>query len=196
VHRNRLGGVIPSVIASMLLAAGVLGTSSLSGLVDRGAQRPRNFGVVWENKLTRSGMPYNESGWQWLRSGGTKSIITFRPQQDVNYQKFGFERVFRIPLTGLQVPTEEQVNTFLEIIQDPGNWPVHMHCTAGWDRTGMMAALARYAVDGWPLDKALAEAKAYRGEDLTKQRVAWLKSWASTHKPGSYRSSRSLKPEA
>ena len=52
----------------------------------------------------------------------------------------------------------------------------------------MMAALARYAVDGWPMDKALEEARSYRdGKSLGKFRVAWLNKWATTHAPGSGR---------
>ena len=51
-----------------------------------------------------------------------------------------------------------------------------------------MAALTRYAIDGWPLDQALAEARSYRdGKDLSKTRLNWLKKWAATHQPGSAR---------
>ena len=52
----------------------------------------------------------------------------------------------------------------------------------------MRAVLVRYGIDGWPLDKALAESRTYRGgEDLPEKRLAWLASWAATRKPGSYR---------
>lgn len=57
----------------------------------------RHYGVVWEKQLTRSGMPRNNSGWKWLRSQGVKSIVTFRIENDVDYNKYGFERVLRIP---------------------------------------------------------------------------------------------------
>src|SRR3989442_13930171 len=71
---------------------------------------------------------------------------------------------------------------------DSSRTPTHMHCEAGRDRTGMMAALARYSIDGWPMEKALEEAGSYRnGEELPPKRVAWLYNWASKHKPGSYR---------
>jgi hypothetical protein len=51
-----------------------------------------------------------------------------------------------------------------------------------------MAALTRYAVDGWSLDQALAEARSYRnGKDLSKIRLDWLTRWARTHQPGSAR---------
>jgi hypothetical protein len=52
----------------------------------------------------------------------------------------------------------------------------------------MMVALARYAIDGWPMEKALAEAKTYRGgEDLARFRIEWLQKCAAAHKPGSER---------
>lgn len=71
----------------------------------------------------------------------------------MDYQKVGFEKVLQIPLHGKQVPTEKQTKRFLEFIQDANDWPVDAHCAAEKDRTGMMIALARYAIDGWPIDK-------------------------------------------
>jgi hypothetical protein len=187
-----------SVAASVVLLAGVFAAAG----IQRDFARPdvksheplRNFGVVWENKLTRSGLPQSGSGWEWLRrSRGVNSIVTFLPQNDVDYKKYGFDRVYRIPLSGTQVPTDDQVETFLRFVQDPGNWPVHIHCAAGKDRTGMMAVLVRYGIDSWPLDKALAESRSYRGgDDLPQKRLAWLESWAAKHKPGSYRLSSGI----
>ena len=92
-----------------------------------------------------------------------KSIVTFVKDDEVHYQKFGFEKVLRIPLHGEQVPPEEQTKQLLEFIQDSNDWPVHVHCAAEKDGTGMMIPLARYAIDGWPIDEALAEARRYRG---------------------------------
>lgn len=181
-----------SVLTAVVLSAGALaawefhrGATPFSS--SDGAPL-RDYGVVWEHKLTRSGMPRDNSGWQWLRGRGTRSIVTFRTENDVDYEKLGFERVLRIPLRGGRFPSDEQVDAFLRFVQDPGNWPVHIHCSAGKDRTGMMAALVRYAIDGWPIDQALAEARSYRGgKDLGSERIEWLKSWAARHKPGSYR---------
>jgi protein tyrosine/serine phosphatase len=146
----------------------------------------KNYGVIWPGKLTRSGMPRSDQGWEWLHSQGVKSVVTFRPEHDVNYDQFGL-RVMRLPM-GEDPPGEAQAEEFLRFIQDPKNQPVHIHCTAGVGRTGLMAALTRYAVDGWSLDQALAEARSYRsGKDLSKIRLDWLTSWARTHQPGSAR---------
>lgn len=147
-----------------------------------------NFGVVWEHKLTRSGLPDSDSGWAWLRAQGVRSVVTFREEHDVDYAGLGFANVLQIPLSSDIYPTEAQAQRFLAYIQDPTRQPVHVHCKAGRDRTGMMVALARYAVDGWPLSDALAEARRYRGgKDLESNRIEWLHAWAAKHPPGSAR---------
>jgi hypothetical protein len=176
-------------IATRLTAVGLVG--SLLALVDAPL---RHYGVVWEKRLTRSAMPTDDSGWKWLSSRGVKTIVTFRMEDDVDYKELGFRRVVWIPISGnppADPPSAQQAEKFLRVIQDPRNAPVHMHCNAGRDRTGMMAALARYAIDGWPMDQAIDEARAYRhGKDLPRKRMAWLYKWAMQYQPGSYRLTR------
>jgi protein tyrosine/serine phosphatase len=159
--------------------------------VEQGSSRKTpltNYGVIWPHELTRSGLPGSGQGWTWLRQQGVRSIVTFRTENDVDYEKFGFEHVMRIPLSGSIMPTKEQATAYLKFIQDPANQPVHIHCTAGKSRTGMMAALVRYSIDGWPLQRALDEARQYRdGKDLSSERVAWLRAWANQYPPGSFK---------
>lgn len=155
----------------------------------------RNYHVVWPGKVMRSGKPYSEDGWTWVHAQGVKSIVTLIRGDKVDYKRFGFENVLQIPLQGQEVPTEEQAKQYLQFIQDPKDWPVDVHCAEGKDRTGMMVALARYAIDGWPMEKALAEAKTYRGgNNLARFRVEWLQKWAAEHKPGSERLAASETP--
>ncbi len=148
------------------------------------------FGIVWQGKLTRSGLPKDDEAWKWLRDQGVNTIINFRERNDVDYKKYGFESALWIPLQGGRKPTESEVEKFLQFIQNPSNQPVHIQCAEGKDRTGMMAALARYAVEGWPMEKAIAEASLYRkGKPLSADRIEWLQQWAAKHKPGSFRKS-------
>lgn len=174
------------LLGGSLAAGGVL--QQVKWQTKHGGLAIRNYGVVWAGKLMRSGKPFSESGWTWVHEQGVKSIVTLIRGDNVDYKKYGFENVLHVPLQGQEVPSEEEAKQYLQFIQDPKDWPVDVHCAEGKDRTGMMVALARYAIDGWPMEKALDEAKTFRGgEPLAHFRIEWLKQWAATHKPGSER---------
>lgn len=157
----------------------------------------KNFGVLREGKITRSGKPQTDDGWRWLRERGVEAIVNLRrDNSDVDYEKYGFKEVLWIPLKGGQSPDEETAVKFLRYAQETGNQPLHVMCAEGKDRTGTMSALIRYSIDGWTMDAALNEAKLYRkGEDLSPERIRWLRAWASKHAPGSFRiASESARP--
>ena len=42
-------------------------------------------------------MPHSDLGWEWLHKQGVKSVVTFRPEHDVNYGQFGLQ-VMRLPM--------------------------------------------------------------------------------------------------
>lgn len=52
------------------------------------------------------------------------------------------------------------VDRFLEIMDDPANYPVLIHCRAGLHRTGVIAALYRLEYQDWNADLAIQELKA------------------------------------
>jgi hypothetical protein len=146
------------------------------------------YGIVWQGRLTRSGMPKNDDGWKWLRAQGINSIVNFRARNDVDYKKFGFEDSLWIPMDNGRLPTEAEAESYLAWIQNPANQPVHIQCAEGKDRTGMMAALARYAIEGWSIEDAIKETGLYRkGELISDERIGWLRQWASKHPSGSHR---------
>jgi protein tyrosine/serine phosphatase len=65
-------------------------------------------------------------------------------------------------------PEYEDVLEFLRIVNDPNNRPVFVHCREGVDRTGLMVAAYRMAVQGWTKKRATREmkAKGFRSVDL------------------------------
>ena len=148
-----------------------------------------SYGVIWEERLTRSGEPSDEAGWTWLRNHGVRSVVNFRflPEDDEASERARFEHYLSLPFKGKEPPTDAEAETFLAFVRDPHYWPVHIHCKEGRYRTGLMAALVRYAIDGWSIDDALAEARRYtRGKDLYARGVNWLRRWAADHEPGSH----------
>ena len=54
-------------------------------------------------------------------------------------------------------PEDENVVKFLQVLRDPKNRPVFVHCQHGADRTGLMVAIYRIAVQGWSRQDAIQE---------------------------------------
>jgi protein tyrosine phosphatase (PTP) superfamily phosphohydrolase (DUF442 family) len=54
-------------------------------------------------------------------------------------------------------PEQEDVVRFLRIVGDPDRAPVFVHCQYGADRTGLMVAIYRMALQGWSREDALRE---------------------------------------
>ncbi len=54
-------------------------------------------------------------------------------------------------------PQDDQVAEFLSLVSDPANHPAFVHCKHGSDRTGMMCAIYRVAMEGWSKDRAIDE---------------------------------------
>jgi protein tyrosine/serine phosphatase len=68
----------------------------------------------------------------------------------------------RIPLTTRVAPTSEELASFLQLVNDPANQPVFVHCAGGRHRTGVMTAVYRMSVDGWTAEQAFKEMKNYK----------------------------------
>ena len=68
----------------------------------------------------------------------------------------------RIPMTTHEAPSTEEIGEFLQLVSDPANQPVYVHCAGGRHRTGVMTAVYRMTHDGWTADRAFTEMKSYK----------------------------------
>ena len=106
--------------------------------------------------LYRSAQPTAE-GMGNLKSMGIKTIVNLRAfhsdYDEMGCFDFGYERIYMKPWR----PEEEDAVRFLQIVTDPAKTPVLVHCQHGADRTGIMVALYRVAVEGWAKEVALCE---------------------------------------
>jgi tyrosine-protein phosphatase SIW14 len=137
----------------------------------------RNFHVVREGVLYRSGQLPVDGLKRLIHDYHIKTVVTLRypPAPDQPAPDQEEERVcrelalhyFRLPhrsWTGAEsetadrgVPAEANVKQFLEIMKDPRNHPVLVHCFAGVHRTGAMCAVYRMEFEQWTPDQAMAE---------------------------------------
>jgi uncharacterized protein (TIGR01244 family) len=59
----------------------------------------------------------------------------------------------------IQSPDPQLVANFIAAVSAPGNTPAYVHCAAG-GRAAALWMIKRVKADGWPLERALAEANA------------------------------------
>jgi uncharacterized protein (TIGR01244 family) len=98
-----------------------------------------------------------------LKQEGIRSIINLRrpsehaeAEEAAEARRLGF-RYYNIPVNS-RAPKDEQVEEFLQILEDSANLPVFIHCAPA-SRVGGFWMIRRTLVDGWSLEKAEEEAR-------------------------------------
>jgi protein tyrosine/serine phosphatase len=129
---------------------------------------PPEHGILnfdhFDKKVYRGAQP-SQNGLQYLSELGVKTIINLRepgdsaPYEPLNCARLGVGYI-NVPMNGMSAPTVEQIRKVIQAIDlSPG--PVFIHCEHGCDRTGTACACWRIVREGWPNDRALAEAVIY-----------------------------------
>jgi protein tyrosine phosphatase (PTP) superfamily phosphohydrolase (DUF442 family) len=151
-----------------------------------------DFGQLNAN-VWRSGQP-TQRGYARLGEMHVKTIVNLRAEfpQEKDHIPAGVQ-YFYIPITDQTAPTPDQAKQFLQIVSNPANWPILVHCTHGEGRTGVMCALVRYSFDGWDNNKIQQEIRNFRiaffGLIKTKlcgSQQRFLQQWEQDSKPGEY----------
>ena len=158
---------LPSALLALSLAVAGSGCSP----APRAALPPRAPDVHnWAEPIARPGLPNLHRvtpllyrGAQPTREGffelarlGVKSVLSLRSlhadsipiDANLHYERISFKAWH---------PEDEDVVRFLKVVADPTRQPVFVHCQWGADRTGMMVAVERIALEGWTKDEAIAE---------------------------------------
>jgi protein tyrosine/serine phosphatase len=123
-----------------------------------------NFGRVNANYF-RGAEPKDED-YASLASVGIKTIVDLRsndadPGERLRVERAGMKYV-QIPMTTHEAPTAAMIERFLQIVDDPANGPVYVHCVGGRHRTGVMTAIYRMTRQGWSAVQAFKEMKTYK----------------------------------
>jgi protein tyrosine phosphatase (PTP) superfamily phosphohydrolase (DUF442 family) len=141
-----------------------------------------NFGKINDNYF-RGSQPRG-ADYQDLAAIGVKTVIDLQadgPSNESGMVKAAGMNYYRIGMTTTKAPTDAQVAQFFEIVNNPANQPVYVHCAGGRHRTGTMTALYRMTIDGWTPQQAYNEMKQYRFEGFPDHPV--LRSYVYAYRP-------------
>ncbi len=138
----------------------------------------RNLRVVEEGVLYRSGQLTPAGLERVIHDYNIKTVVTLRASkrnpndsaQDAweeevcAAKKLKFvriaPRVWGADEKG-EIPAEQAVQEFLDVMEKPENHPVLVHCFAGIHRTGTMCAIFRMEYQGWTCERAMEEMQLY-----------------------------------
>ena len=137
----------------------------------------RNFRVVEDGVLYRSGQLTPEGFGRVLHDYGIKTVVTLRTVRDPSKpypdawekelcEARGLKHVRIVPRVWGpddkgEIPAEQAVQEFLTVMDDRANHPVLLHCFAGIHRTGTMCAIFRMEHHRWTPDAAIEEMQLY-----------------------------------
>jgi protein tyrosine/serine phosphatase len=106
--------------------------------------------------LYRGAQP-TADGMKNLEAMGIKTVVNLRALHSDSDELKGTSLLSSRIYFKTWHPEEEDIVAFLKIVTDPNRQPVFVHCQHGADRTGMMVAMVRMAVQGWSKEEAIRE---------------------------------------
>ena len=148
--------VLAGILAVVALTAGAEVAWCQTGKEIRGVS---NFGRVTDT-LYRGGQP-DLDGLRALQARGVGIVVNFRDERGEmaaekrQVESLGMKYV-GIPWSGHDEPSSAQVVEFLDLIRANPKAKIFVHCKRGADRTGVMVAAYRVAVDHKPVAEAVS----------------------------------------
>lgn len=128
-----------------------------------------NFETITEGKVYKSGVIPPDELESYVKKYKIKSIVDLRfpgTGDDVNnpedVAELEAEKIAIAKINGVnyfndgsdQVPTNENLNLFYKIMDNPANYPVLIHCYHGVGRAELYSAVYRIEYENWDKDKA------------------------------------------
>lgn len=155
-----------------MIAGLLLWTSSFTAAVADDAtreKRPDN----WAKPVKRDGVPNlfkvsedvfrsaqpSENGFRKIKELGVATVVNLRSfhsdRDKIGDTGLAYEHLYMKAWH----PEEKELVRFLQIVTNKRRTPILVHCQQGADRTGLMCAVYRVAVQGWTKEDAISEMK-------------------------------------
>jgi tyrosine-protein phosphatase SIW14 len=127
-------------------------------------------------ELFRGAQP-NDSAFAGLQKLGMNIVVDLRGEGgEVNAEKKSVEalgmKFVSLPWNGSGLPSRDELLTFFTLLRENPDQKIFLHCQYGADRTGVMIALYRIAVDHWTPEQAISEMKEFHYHSFTLPHLA------------------------
>jgi protein tyrosine phosphatase (PTP) superfamily phosphohydrolase (DUF442 family) len=177
----------------------------------------RNFRVVRDRVLYRGGQMSRDGLKRILFQYGIRTVVCLRDgttaadqaeEAFINSEELNYVRI--LPTAWGDIagapPAEEGVRKFREVMSDPRNYPVLVHCLAGIHRTGIFTAIYRMEFERWTNAEAMQEMRSCGYVELEEHldvlgyleqyRPAWMQATKDTAPPAAAVPQRPIKHPA
>jgi len=130
-------------------------------MLSRNLEIPINNFHQVSDGIYRGARPSLE-GLKALSQLGFKTVLSFRWRkaplavERMHVTELGMNFI-SIPLNYWSLPNKQQINEFLDVIDDERNFPIFIHCFHGADRTGLLLGIYRVVRCGWSFQDAYGE---------------------------------------
>jgi len=112
--------------------------------------------AVVENGITRGGHPDVTDLHNFKTIISLEAISKSTESERKKAEQLGIKYVSS-PMDVHQMPEDTQVQYIINLMKDPSNKPLLIHCFHGEDRTGLIVGLYRVYVDHWTPEAAYQE---------------------------------------
>ncbi len=123
----------------------------------------KGFVVQYNDSLYRGGDLLADAGARQLKQRGVKTVLSITPNANIDAYAAAYGlSVMKLPFD-YQGLSAEDVKTFVGQLKG-AEYPLYIHCHSGKQRGGNLCAIARASLEGWSLEKAMAEYGALGGK--------------------------------
>jgi tyrosine-protein phosphatase SIW14 len=168
---NSRTAVVTGFLAAVLLIAGTQVSWCQAEKERRGVP---NFGRVTEN-LYRGGQP-TADGFNALHAMGVGIVVDLREKpaematEKRRVESLGMKSI-DIPWSANQEPSSAKIVEFLDLVRANPDTKIYVHCRRGADRTGVMIAAYRIAVEHTSVADAVSEMHRYHYDWLFRSQL-------------------------
>jgi len=105
-----------------------------------------------------------------LLDPGVQDALNPAQQKEIDAEQKGIDELNKkygthikhINIPSGQVPTKKTLKAFYEVIDNPDNYPIHIHCYHGMGRAVIYSAIYRIEKEGWSNKKAQENARLFK----------------------------------